>query len=310
MFSLSRSLLRWGIIGGLALGGVAVLIGPDRVAAAFDQVRSSARSAADRFVEDPVALRRQLSKLAEQYPERIGQIRSELAQVERQLRQLEQDNEVAKRVVAMTTADLDRIRVAVSGGEGSERLVGLDGIDARRVEAARDEARRINQVRLSYQDRFAGNTQQLEFLGQQKERLSKILSRIEGEYAQFESKMAVLDRQIDSIARNERLIEMTKSQQALLSDYDKLGQVGNLGQLEARLTELRTVQEAQLQALSKAGIPDDYEQRAKAALSEDRWNEADPLSGFPWSTPAAEPTAEPTPRNRAADTKGIASRGI
>lgn len=310
MFSLSRSLLRWGIIGGLALGGVTVLVGPNRVAAAFDQVRSAARSAADRFVEDPVALRRQLSQLAEQYPTRIGQIRGEIAQVDRQLRQLEHDNDVAKRVVAMTTADLDRIRTALASADAvSERLVGLESAGQTasiRVEAARDEARRINQVRISYQDRFEGNRQQLDFLSQQKDRLSKILARLESEYTQFESKMAVLDRQIDSIARNERLIEMTKAQQSLLADYDKLGDVGNLSQLEARLTELRTVQEAQLQALAKAGIPDDYEQRAKAALSDERWNDADPFAGLP----LGGSKSDPVPSQPTTTSKGIAARGI
>lgn len=279
MPSVCRGLLRWGIIGGLALGGITILVGPSRVGAAFDQIRSKAQQAADQFVDDPVALRRQLQSLAEQYPTRIGQVRGEIAEIDRQLRQLEHDSEVAKRVVAMATDDLNRLRVAVATAEASShRLVGLnDSKPKATVDTAKEEARRINNVRLSYQDRFASGKQQLEFLNQQRERLSKILERLEVEYSEFESKMAMLDRQIDSIERNERLIDMTKEQQALLADYDKLGDVGNLGQLEAKLAELRTVQEAQLEVLSKAGIPSDYEQRAKADLADEEWTRQDPF---------------------------------
>jgi chromosome segregation ATPase len=282
MPTLSRGLLRWGIIGGLALGGLTILIGPDRVGAAFDQLRSSARDAADSLIDDPIALRRQLQSLAEQYPTRIGQVRGELAEVERQIRQLEQDSEVAKRVVSMANDDLNRLRMAVAGGETpTGRLITLresqmtDKEDS--LQAAKEEARRINNVRLSYQDRFAANRQQIEFLTQQQDRLTKILGRLESEYSDFETKMAVLDRQIDSIERNERLIDMTKEQQAMLADYDKFGEVGNLGQLESKLAELRTVQEAQLEALARAGVPSDYEQRAKAEIADERWNGEDPL---------------------------------
>lgn len=288
---LSRGLLRWGIVGGLALGGLTILVGPDRVGAAFDQLRTKARQAADNLVDDPVALRRQLQTLSEQYPTRIGQVRGEIAEVERQMRQLEHDSEVAKRVVVMATDDLNRLRVAVASAEtSSQRLVGLnDSTPKSTVDTAKEEARRINNVRLSYQDRFTSSSQQLQFLGQQKERLTKILERLEGEYSEFESKMAVLDRQIDSIERNERLIDMTKEQQKLLADYDKFGEVGNLGQLEAKLSELRTVQEAQLEALSKAGIPNDYEQRAKSDLADEKWELEDPLA-LPSKTRTGVPT--------------------
>ncbi|MDZ4829495.1 MAG: hypothetical protein SGJ09_04760 [Phycisphaerae bacterium] len=280
MPSITRGLLRWGIIGGLALGGLTILVGPGRVAAAFDQIRSHARHAADEFVDDPIALRRQLQTLAEQYPVRIGQVRGEIAEIDRQARQLEHDSEVAKRVVAMATDDLNRIRVAVSEVQAStHRLVGLrEEAPTATVDSAKDEARRINNVRLSYQDRYASSKQQLTFLGQQKDRMSKVLSRLETESSEFESKMAVLDRQIDSIERNERLIDMTKDQQAMLAGYDKFGEVGNLGQLEGKLAELRTVQEAQLEALSKAGVPSDYEQRAKSDLADDEWNKLDPFA--------------------------------
>jgi hypothetical protein len=123
--------------------------------------------------------------------------------------------------------------------------------------------------------------------------------------------MAVLDRQIDSIERNDRLIEMTKDQQAMLAQYDKFGEVGNLGQLESKLAELRTVQEAQLEALSRAGVPNDYEQRAKAAMADEQWADEDPLGlSAPGISGSQAGPPSPAAANPPVSTTGLSRRGI
>jgi predicted nucleic acid-binding Zn-ribbon protein len=278
MFSLSRTVLRWGLIGAVGTGGVVYLIGPERVWAAVDQARSSAREFTDDLVDDPVALRRQLQNLAARYPERIAEVAGELAEIDQQRAQLSHDAEVARRVVALTMADLDELRLAVAETDArpfesrvvsirvSGRVVALDD--------AREEARRIATIRGTYQDRLAGDEMQREFLATQHVRLSEILEKLESEHTRYETKLWQLDRQIDAIARNDRLIDMTKEQQALLSEYDKFGDVGSLDQLEAKLAELRTVQEAQLQTLAKRGVRSDYEERARSGLQVESY---DPL---------------------------------
>ena len=75
-----------------------------------------------------------------------------------------------------------------------------------------------------------------------------------------------LDRQIDAIERNERLIELTKKQHETLASYDKFEKLGNLGQIEAKLAEIRTIQEAQLQTLANMGFKDNYYKRAETEL--------------------------------------------
>ena len=286
----TKSTLRWGLIGAMGLGGLTLPICPDRVAAGFDQVRVSVAGLFDDFVDDPVALRRQLETLASQYPDRIAEVRGEVAEVEHQIEQLRHDSEVADRVVAMTTSDLSELREVVANAEAeaaSGRTVafrrGLSSVDG---DQARSEARRIANVRSAYEDRLASNTTQISFLTQQRDRLSEILDRLEHEYGEFETKLLALDRQIDAIERNERLIVMTEEQQAILSDYERLGRVGNLGQLEAKLAELRTVQEAQLQTLANRGVKTDYERIARDELSVQRtsdlletgvWDELDPI---------------------------------
>ena len=296
MFSFSRSVLRWGLIGAVGLGGLAFLVGPDRIATGFQQLRSKAQSVADDLVDDPVALRRQLQQLAERYPERIAEVRGELAEIERQKTQLEKDREVARRVVAMTTSDLEELRGMLAEGEisaASGRTVAIR-VNSRSVDlaTARGEARRIAAIRRTYQDRYAGDDTQVDFLQQQQERLQEILAQLEDESDRYEAKLWQLDRQIDAIARNDRLIDMTREQQALLAEYDKFGNVGNLDQLEAKLAELRTVQEAQLQTLAKRGVRSDYEDRARNAIDDDSFDLVDPFEDLDPIAPAnSEPLA-------------------
>ncbi|MHC4303616.1 MAG: hypothetical protein ACYS15_02425 [Planctomycetota bacterium] len=265
MSCIPRFVLRWGLISALALGGATLLIGPERVAAGLACVRAKAQSVVDRAVDNPVALRRQLQDLADEYPDRIAKVQGEIAEVDHQLGQFERDSEIAARVVAMTTDDLSELKTLITRAEGVEGrsvYVRFDGIRFG-IDQAYGEARRINNVRVTYDDRLSCNQQQLQLLSQQKARLVEILARLEEEYTTFETQMWQLDRQIDAIERNERLIEMTEQLQATLSTYDQWGKVGNLKQLEAKLAELATIQEAQLATLEQKGIRYDYEKRAK-----------------------------------------------
>lgn len=268
---ITRCVLRWGLVGAVALGAATWLIGGDRVAAGLASLRGKAQSAVDRLVDDPVVLRRQLQELSNQYPDRIAEVRGEIAEVDHQLAQFNRDVEIAQRVVAMTTRDLGELKTLVARAEeqaqSTTRPVSIRFGGVRfDIEEAYNEARRINNVRGTYQDRLAHDQQQIAFLTQQRERLAEILNKLETEYNTFQAQLWQLDRQIDAIERNERLITLTEQQQATLASYEKFGKVGNLKQLEGKLAELRAKQEAQLDYLSKRGINMDYENKAKYEL--------------------------------------------
>jgi chromosome segregation ATPase len=272
MCFITRGILRWGLIATLGLGGLTLLIGPQRVAAGMAQVRHKLQGAVDKCVDDPIALRRQLQSLAEQYPDRIAEVRGELAAVDNQISQFNRDSEIAQRVVAMTTDDLSNLKTLVTRAEATAAASATPvniRFENRRfdINQAYAEAGRINSVRVSYQDRLASNTQQLTILTEQKTRLSEILTKLDSEYQSFEAKLWQLDRQIDAIERNDRLIDMTKEMQATLESYSKFGKVGNLQQLESKLAELRTVQEAQLDALRHKTTNRDYESEAEHQLN-------------------------------------------
>lgn len=308
---ITRSLLRWGLVGGLALGGMTLLVGPERVSAGLSMIRSKAQSCVDSAVSDPVAMRRQLEGLAKQYPDRIAEVRGEVAEVEHQLAQFSRDTEIANRVVAMATQDLGELKTLVARAEESVKTtarpvaIRFSG-QKLNVEEAYNEARRINNVRGTYQDRLAADQQQVTFLTQQKDRLNEILTKLDSEYSTFQAQLWQLDRQIDAIERNGRLIELTEQQQATLASYEKFGKIGSLNQLEGKLAELRAVQEAQLQSLSKRGVHMDYENKAEAQMS---------LQGVqdnPFSVLDEQPAPsnEPTSNTQADADKAAASKKL
>ena len=270
--NITRTILRVGLISGLALGGLTLLIGPHKVAAGLHQIRVKAQTVIDQVTDEPAALRHQLQVMADEYPDRIATVRGELAEVNHELAAFERDSEVSARVVAMTTEDLVALKSLVVKARNVsdstphlETYLRFKGIRFD-VDQAYSEGNRINSVRVSYQDRLASDQQQTSILTEQKGRLVEILTQLESDYTSFQDQMWQLDRQIDAIERNERLIEMTKELQATLSDYDSWGKIGNLKQLEGKLAQLRTVQQAQLENLRNTGIRWDYAKKAAQQL--------------------------------------------
>jgi len=271
--NITRTILRVGLISGLALGGLTLLIGPHKVAAGLHQIRVKAQSVIDQVADEPAALRRQLQVMAEKYPERIAKVRGELADVNREITEFNRDTEVSARVVAMTTEDLVELKslvtraVNVSHSINQDTYLRFKGVRFD-VDQAYSEGNRINDVRVSYQDRMASDQQQLSLLTEQKSRLIEILDRLESDNSTFQTQMWQLDRQIDAIERNERLIDMTKELQATLDSYNQWGEVGNLKQLTSKLAELQTIQTAQLETLRNQNIRWDYAKEAARQLDD------------------------------------------
>ncbi len=308
---ITRTLLRWGLIGGLALGGLTLLIGPENVAMGLSKVRTSAQDVVGKVIDDPTVLRMQLQKLANQYPDRIAEVRGELAQVEHQLAQLDRDVEVATRVVSMTTDDLSELRQLVTRAEARQqsgvRAVAIrhDGVRYD-IDEAYNEAHRINHVRQTYADRLAYDKQQSKFLGEQRVRLVEILNNLETEFSTYQAQLYQLEREIESIERNDRLIELTQEQEATLRSFDRFGKVGNLKQIQSKLAELRAVQQAQLESLSKRGVDRNYESRAEFELNSQDPGFMDPFADLDRPVPSEQ---EPAVEEISTNDKNLAFNG-
>lgn len=270
--TLCKTIVRWTIVTGLALGGITLIIGPERVGAAFGAIQTQATALVDEYidVEEAKALRSRLHELAEAYPDRIAEIRGEVARVETQLEQFAHDADVARRVVAMTGADLEQLALKVQSAErGGVRTVSLVSGDAGvNLDVAYREGRRIKGIHETYQERLVSDQRQITMLETQRERLAALLEQIEDEFADYQAQVWQLDRQIDSIQRNDRLIALTESQQATLRAFESPGNAEGLRAIETRLAELLAVQEGTLQALTERGRQNEYEHRAQMMLNQ------------------------------------------
>ena len=105
MAGIVKTVIRLGVIGALVTGGAVVIAGPHRVVALGHQMQSKIVNVIDANIDDPVALRAQLRDLQAQYPERIAEVRSQLAELVEQVRQIHREKAVSEKVVTMAAAD-------------------------------------------------------------------------------------------------------------------------------------------------------------------------------------------------------------
>lgn len=277
---LCKGLVRYSVIAGL-VGGAAVLVaGPERVSALIHQTRDKVNEQIDKAIDDPVALRQQLHDLEGQYPAKISDVRGDLAQLKEQVAQLQRDREISARVVELAQADLATLQPMLTKAEAtmsqtagvftssnavvpSVRIVlNNESLD---VKEAYARAERMQQVTGVYSARVNDIDRDLGYLAQQEQRLSDLVTTLETERQSFQSQMWALDRQIDAISRNDRIIDVMEKRQESIEEHSRY-RVASLDQLTARFAEIRSRQEAQLESLGSAKATMNYERRAQIEM--------------------------------------------
>lgn len=290
-----KGVVRYGVIASLAGGALVLIAGPEEASALFRQTRDEVRAQVGKAIKDPVALRAQLRSLEEQYPKRIAAVRGDLAELNEQKGQLTRDLAVSQRVIELAQADLSQLQGLIGraesalGGDGVE-TVGYTGPAVVRVvfnnesldlEQAYARGNKIQQVLATYSARVGEIERDMGYLEQQQGRLDGLLTQLENEHAQFQTQIWQLDRQVDSIARNDRMIEMMEKRQATIDEHSRF-KVASLEQLQGRFAEIRAKQEARLESFGRIQTGVSYEDRAKIDLDVKQQ----------WNGPAAQPDAQ------------------
>lgn len=271
-----RTIVRVGVIGmvttGVLTGGALLLAGPQRAKAVFHKVQDDILSEIDRRIDDPTALRTQLEELEREYPERIAQVRADLAELSEQIRQLRREQGICERVVELADADLAELEPKIREAAATQASNGHDRASAIALddcvysfERAAAKATQIRQTRVAYSNRGADAAHDLTYLDQQAVRLQELLVQLENERAQFQSQIWQLARQVDAIARNERLIELVEKRNRTIEECSRYDAV-SLEQITNRLSEIRSRQEAELDMLSTSRAEADYEDLARSEL--------------------------------------------
>tara|TARA_R110002073_G_scaffold1715_1_gene12134 strand:- start:5469 stop:6401 length:933 start_codon:yes stop_codon:yes gene_type:complete len=255
MGCIGKTVVRGVVITALAGGVLVAVAGPQRAHAMFDQTRGGIISAIDSNIDDPILLRAQVKKLEAQYPGKIAEVRTDLSEVQTQITQLNREMQIATKVVALASNDLGVVdsqiaqaRVTQSANPGAivrisfnNKPVDLDDAYAKRQE--------IEQTQGLYATRAQDLQMDLGYLNDQEAQLADLLNRLVTEQSEFQAKLFQLDAQIDTIARNDRLIDMMEDRQETIDEHSRF-QANSLDQLNGRLSNIRTEQRARLEAIS------------------------------------------------------------
>lgn len=291
MAGIVRTAVRISVITALVGGAAVVVAGPQRSWAFLHQTRAKVNHCIDSKIKDPVALRAQLRDLESQYPRRIGAVQGDLAEVTAQIVQLERDLEVSRRVVALADDRLNTLQGVLAKAEetrqsGAYAIVKVRfGDESLPVDEAYTKANRIGQLRGAYGSKVADIERDLGYLAQQRDRLARLLEKLEKERAEFQAQLFNLDRQVDTIARNERLIDMLKDRQRTIDEHSRY-QAASLDQITGRLADIRARQESQLDMFGQSSDMEDLEEQAKYQLDAERSN--------PFARPVVKPALSPT----------------
>lgn len=261
------------VAGTLAAGTAVAVMGPHRAHALLNQAQHSINTSIDANIDDPIALRQQLRDLESQYPGRIAEVRGDLAELTSQIGQLERERTVSHRVVELAEADLHEMKALLAKANAAQANNGFAlvkvrfGEESLNVEQAYSKANQISQLRGAYASKAADIDSNLSVLQQQESRLGQILAQLEGERADFQGQLYQLDRQVDAIARNDRMIEMLEKRQVAFDKYSRYGDVTSPDQVQGRIAKILAEQEARLNDLSLAANQNSYEQQAKNEIA-------------------------------------------
>lgn len=292
--ALVKTVTRVVVIGGLATGTAVLVAGPQRVSALFTQAHHAITSKIDSVIDDPVALRQQLRELESQYPKRIGDVRGELVDVRDQIAELEREKGISDKVVGLASADLSQLQPLLQEAQTQRAASPMRVITVRfdgrslPLEDAYTKATQISNTVTAYRQRADQATRNLKFLHDQESRLAELLTKLETERAELQSKLWLLNGEIEMIDRNDKLIDMTQARQNAIEKYERYDAV-SLDQVTSRINKIRSEQEAKLQALANHDGQSDYEDRARTMLE----SEATARTIFEKSK-ATTPTTTPT----------------
>ena len=137
-----------------------------------------------------------------------------------------------------------------------------DGQRACNLDEAYGKANRVGQLRNAYVQRVNDIERDLGYLGQQKDRLETLLSQLETERAEFQTQLWGLDRQVDAISRNDRMIEIMQKRQVTIDEHSRYS-AASLDQINARLADIRAKQESKLEMFNQNNDIKNYENAAK-----------------------------------------------
>jgi len=275
MAGVTKTVVRVGLLAALAGGTLIVVAGPDTARALMHQAHANVNNAVGNLVDDPVALRAQLKSLEAEYPKKISEVRTDLGEVQGQISQLDRELKVSAKVVELASMDLAQLDSTLSHAQQvqsenpgaiirvvmpNERRVALDDAFGKREH--------VMQTRNVHASRVAELNTDLTYLRQQEEQLASLLTKLETERGEFQSQLFQLDAQIDSIARNERMIDMMEKRQRTIEEHSRF-KAHSLDQITHRLNTIRSGQREAIESIARNDHRESYEDIARFEIDQE-----------------------------------------
>ncbi len=273
MGCIGKTVVRGVVITALAGGVLVAVAGPHRAHAMYNQTRGAITHVIDDNIDDPILLRAQVKKLEAQYPGKIAEVRSDLNEVQTQIAQLEREMQIATKVVSLATNDLNVVDSQITQARATQQanpgaIVRISynnkPVD---LEDAYTKRQQIEQTQHLYATRAQDLSVDLGYLNDQESQLSDLHERLVSEQSEFQAKLFQLDAQIDTIARNDRLIDMMEDRQETIDAHSRF-QANSLDQLNGRLSNIRTEQRARLEAIANKDNSKSYIEEAQFLIDQ------------------------------------------
>lgn len=273
MFSFVKGLFKTTFWGVAILAGVGIastlIFGSHSTQAIIHQAHETVQSKIDGLMDNPVALRAELERLEREYPVRIRAVQKDLGELKVEAKRLAWERAVSERVVAMAQDDLGGVQTVAQTGSKNGNLVRVAGFPVISVKKRTNtQVARITDLIQMHTNRSQDASRDLGYMNREIERFQTLLTELETERVQYHSQLEQLNRQVDSIRRNERLLDMLRQRQGLLEKAGNF-KAHSLDQISGRLAGIRSQQEAELELLSNSEVETDYEGRAKVELHQE-----------------------------------------
>jgi peptidoglycan hydrolase CwlO-like protein len=269
-----KNTFRLGLITALAGGAVVVVAGPQRCMAVLMQAQQHVNHVIDANIDDPIALRSQLRNLEAKYPARITEVEQDLFKIQAERSNIEREFAVDQKAIEITQGKLGQLKDVLVQGEALESNGNFVRINFERDRMDMDEGYRLashyDTLLTNFQASAHENDLYLDMLIDQENQLAELLGHLEAEQQEFQSQLAQLDRQVDAIARNERLITMLEERQASFNKYDNPYTAPNSDAVRTKIASMLSDQERRIAALQDKGQMEDIRVRAERELQINR----------------------------------------
>jgi chromosome segregation ATPase len=261
---LTRS-LKYSVVLVLVLVSAGAIFGPGRVQEVLRYLKATAVRNVDGMIPDEVKLRNDIEKLREEYPRRIAELKSMLNELSRGLQEMEEDRGLCREVLALCDEDLGQLRPG-AGAQGTAPPALPARIEFRGASFSHEEAlergRKVLEIKDLYEARLKSATASVDLLQSEREALSAELGRLRREYDGFIAQYRGLEREIDLLKHNQRLIEIACRRERL-DRLDPASWLRSLDSIKAAIERRKTEQQERLRGFKSGNPVAEYETRAR-----------------------------------------------